>query len=85
MDIRHPLKDLDQQMIRWAVSADLPVLILLTKADKLSQKDRNKQLKMVREVSLAFQGDIQIEVFSSLKRLGTTQLAAKLDSWFLAS
>lgn len=40
---------------------------------------------MVREVSLAFQGDIQIEVFSSLKRLGTTQLAAKLDSWFLAS
>ena len=22
MDIRHPLKDLDQQMIEWAVSAD---------------------------------------------------------------
>ena len=36
MDIRHPLKDLDQQMIEWAVSADLPVMLLLTKADKLS-------------------------------------------------
>ena len=35
MDIRHPLKDLDQQMIDWAVSAELPVLLLLTKADKL--------------------------------------------------
>ena len=28
MDIRHPLKDLDQQMIEWAVSADLPVMLL---------------------------------------------------------
>ena len=40
MDIRHPLKDLDQQMIEWAVSADLPVMLLLTKADKLSQSAR---------------------------------------------
>ncbi|EJS87490.1 GTP-binding protein YsxC, partial [Pasteurella multocida subsp. multocida str. Anand1_cattle] len=26
MDIRHPLKDLDQQMIEWAVASELPVL-----------------------------------------------------------
>ena len=45
MDIRHPLKDLDQQMIEWAVSADLPILLLLTKADKLSQSARSKQVK----------------------------------------
>ena len=38
MDIRHPLKDLDQQMIEWAVSADLPVMLLLTKADKTQPK-----------------------------------------------
>ena len=31
MDIRHPLKDLDQQMIEWAVSADLPILYCLLK------------------------------------------------------
>ncbi|VEI46981.1 ribosome biogenesis GTP-binding protein YsxC [Actinobacillus equuli] len=45
MDIRHPLKDLDQQMIEWAVSAQLPVLLLLTKADKLSQSARSKTVK----------------------------------------
>ena len=56
MDIRHPLKDLDQQMIEWAVSADLPVMLLLTKADKLSQSARSKQVKMVREAILPFQG-----------------------------
>ena len=82
MDIRHPLKDLDQQMIEWAVSADLPVMLLLTKADKLSQSARSKQVKMVREAILPFQGDIQVESFSSQNKIGIDKLAAKLDSWF---
>ena len=29
MDIRHPLKDLDQDMIHWAVSAKIPVLLFI--------------------------------------------------------
>ena len=82
MDIRHPLKDLDQQMIEWAVSADLPVMLLLTKADKLSQSARSKQVKMVREAILPSQGDIQVEAFSAQNRIGIDKLAAKLDSWF---
>lgn len=82
MDIRHPLKDLDQQMIEWAVSANLPVLILLTKADKLSQSARSKQVKMVREAILPFQGDIQVEAFSALNRNGVDKLAEKLNLWF---
>lgn len=82
MDIRHPLKDLDQQMIEWAVSADLPVMLLLTKADKLSQSARSKQVKMVREAILPFQGDIQVEAFSAHNKIGIDKLAGKLDSWF---
>ncbi|MFC2544702.1 MAG: ribosome biogenesis GTP-binding protein YihA/YsxC [Aggregatibacter sp.] len=82
MDIRHPLKDLDQQMIEWAVVSEKPVLLLLTKADKLSQSERSKQVKMVREAILPFQGDIQVEAFSALKRTGIDRLAAKLDAWF---
>jgi len=82
MDIRHPLKDLDQQMIEWAVSADLPVMLLLTKADKLSQSARSKQVKMVREAILPFQGHIQVEAFSAQNKIGIDKLAAKLDSWF---
>ncbi|MBV7388620.1 ribosome biogenesis GTP-binding protein YihA/YsxC [Pasteurellaceae bacterium TAE3-ERU1] len=82
MDIRHPLKDLDQQMLQWAVGADLPVLLLLTKADKVGQKERSKQIKMVREAILPFQGDVQVEAFSSLKKLGVNALSAKLNQWF---
>ncbi|MGX2947704.1 ribosome biogenesis GTP-binding protein YihA/YsxC [Frederiksenia canicola] len=82
MDIRHPLKDLDQQMVEWAVSSDLPVLLLLTKADKLSQSQRSKQVKMVREAVLYFQGDIQVEAYSALNKIGIDKLANKLDGWF---
>lgn len=82
MDIRHPLKELDQQMVQWAVDVDLPVLILLTKADKLASGARKAQLNMVREAILPFQGDVQVEIFSSLKKIGIDKLRLKLDEWF---
>jgi len=82
MDIRHPMKDLDQQMVQWAVASHIPVLVLLTKADKLASGARKKQLNMVREMSQAFEGDIQVEYFSSLKKMGVDKLSQKLDDWF---
>ncbi|WP_392561250.1 ribosome biogenesis GTP-binding protein YihA/YsxC [Orbus sturtevantii] len=82
MDIRHPLKDLDQQMIDWAVQSDLPVMLLLTKADKLASGAQKQQLNMVREAILPFQGDITVAMLSSLKRTGLEQLKLKLDEWF---
>ena len=57
-------------------------MLLLTKADKLSQSARSKQVKMVREAILPFQGDIQVEAFSAQNKIGIDKLAAKLDSWF---
>ena len=35
MDIRHPLKETDMNMLEWSSHRELPVM-LLTKADKLS-------------------------------------------------
>lgn len=78
MDIRHPLKDLDQQMIEWAVDSNIAVLVLLTKADKLASGARKAQLNMVREAVLAFNGDVQVETFSSLKKQGVDKLRQKL-------
>jgi len=82
MDIRHPMKDLDQQMIFWAVESQIPVLVLLTKADKLASGARKAQLNQVREAAIAFNGDVQIEMFSSLKKMGIDNLRQKLDTWF---
>lgn len=81
MDIRHPLKDLDQQMIEWAVESDIQVLVLLTKADKLASGARKAQVNMVREAVLAFNGDVQVEPFFAEKS-GVDKLRQKLDSWF---
>ncbi|NDL64713.1 ribosome biogenesis GTP-binding protein YihA/YsxC [Acerihabitans arboris] len=82
MDIRHPMKDLDQQMVQWAVGVDIPVLVLLTKSDKLASGACKAQLNQVREAAAAFEGDIQVEAFSSLKKTGVDKLRLKLDSWF---
>ncbi|BAE75509.1 conserved hypothetical protein [Sodalis glossinidius str. 'morsitans'] len=84
MDIRHPMKDLDQQMVQWAVDVNIPVLVLLTKADKLASGSRKEQLNQVREAALAFMGDVQVETFSSLKKQGVDKLRQKLDDWFAA-
>jgi len=82
MDIRHPLKDLDQQMIQWAVQSGIQVLVLLTKADKLASGARKAQLNLVREAAKGFVGDVQVEMFSSLKKIGVDKLRFKLDDWF---
>jgi GTP-binding protein len=37
MDIRHPFKDDDESLIDWCESKDLPMILLLNKADKLSK------------------------------------------------
>jgi GTP-binding protein len=82
MDIRHPMKDLDQQLIYWAVESGIPVQVLLTKADKLKSGARKAQLLKIREAALAFCGDVSVDVFSSLKGIGVDQLRRKLDEWF---
>ncbi len=82
MDIRHPFKDLDQELIHWAVAADLPVMALLTKADKLKSGKRKAQVLMAREAAMAFCGDVTVEAFSSQNGIGLEQLQIKLDQWF---
>ncbi len=84
MDIRHPMKDLDKDLIHWAVEVELPVLVLLTKADKLKSGKRKAELLRIKEMSSEFNGDVAVETFSSLKKLGIPQLSKKLDLWFNA-
>lgn len=84
MDIRHPMKDLDQDLISWAVASDLPVLVLLTKADKLASGARKKVLSEVREASMAFMGDVTVQMFSSLNKLGLDAVEQVLDTWYQA-
>lgn len=82
MDIRHPFKDLDQDLIKWAVASDIPVLALLTKADKLKSGKRKAQLLMAQEAAMAFCGDVEVQAFSSLSNIGLSLVEKKLNQWF---
>nr|WP_319784389.1 ribosome biogenesis GTP-binding protein YihA/YsxC [Oceanisphaera sp. IT1-181] len=81
MDIRHPLKDIDQQLLQWASESNLPVLALLTKSDKLKPGQRNSEVLRVREAVKVFGGDIRVESFSSLKSLGVDRAKEVLHAW----
>lgn len=82
MDIRHPLTDFDKQMIEWCEYAQLPLHILLTKADKLKYgATKNILLKVQKELS-AVNIFVSLQIFSSLKRKGIDEVHQVLDAWF---
>jgi GTP-binding protein len=83
MDIRHPLKDLDWQMIDWCEASKLPVHILLTKADKLKRGAASKSLMHVKKALKEKDSGATVQLFSALKREGVDQAHAVLDSWLL--
>lgn len=82
MDIRHPLKDYDRQMLDWARHISLPVHVLLTKSDKLNKGPASSTLLKVRAELSRLDPGFSVQTFSALERSGVDQAHAKLDSWF---
>ena len=83
MDIRHPYREVDQDLLHWATDSNIPVLILLTKADKLKPGLRNSTLLKVREAALVFGGDVRVEAFSSLTKIGVAHAEEHISKWLL--
>ncbi len=84
-DIRHPLKELDLNMLDWAVGENLQVQLLLSKADKLKKGAQQSTLLKVRKIlKQRYPGHslIQVQSFSSLKKMGLPELRKRLDEWF---
>lgn len=83
MDIRHPLQPHDWQMVEWSMNCDMPVHILLTKADKFKQgAAKNVLLKVSQQIkTVGFDHLVTVQTFSSLKKAGVGQLVTKLNEW----
>ncbi len=81
MDIRHPLTDYDRQMMDWAAAHDLPIHILLTKADKLKRGPALNTLQQVQRELASLASVASVQVFSALKRQGLEELQEVLDTW----
>ena len=81
MDIRHPLTEFDWHLLEWCRHYELPVHVLLTKADKLKRGPAQNTLmdvcKQLRQNGL----NASVQTFSSLKKTGLDELVAKLNEW----
>jgi len=81
MDSRHPLTELDQQLLAWWQVTGKPVHILLSKADKLSRSQSLLALKQVQSF-LAEQGIAgQAQLFSATRRIGLEAAEAQIRAW----
>ena len=80
MDIRHPLTPYDLQMLEWCGYHRMPLLILLTKADKLSRGAAQNTLLSVRR-ELAAQALCEVQLFSASKRLGVESARKLICGW----
>lgn len=83
MDIRHPLKETDQQYIEWATIAEVPVHILLTKSDKLSRGAALDTLQQVRNALQRYGELVSTQLFSAHDRTGLDEAILQLDNWFM--
>ena len=82
MDIRHPLRDYDRQMLGYAVSRGLPAHALLTKADKLGRGGAANALQAVRKELKAEYGEgVSVQTFSALKKSGVDEARAVIQGW----
>ncbi len=84
MDVRHPFKEFDQSMLQWAVDADIPTHILLTKADKLKRGGQQSTLLEARSGLENVADLVSIQLFSALKKQGLPELENQLSQWFAA-
>jgi GTP-binding protein len=79
-DVRHAFKDFDMMMIDWSHQSNMPVHVLLTKADKLTRGAAQNALLGARR-QLAQYPNVSLQLFSSMTRFGIPELEATLDRW----
>lgn len=81
MDVRHPLTEFDWQMIQWTGNHNLPIHILLTKADKLSRGAAHNTLLKIKKLLEPYAHYVSLQLFSSMTKLGVEDIHAKLNVW----
>ncbi|HEY1069487.1 MAG TPA: ribosome biogenesis GTP-binding protein YihA/YsxC [Thermomonas sp.] len=82
MDVRHPLKEYDRQMLGYAMRRGLPAHVILTKADKLGRGAAGNTLQAVRmELQRSFADSVTVQLFSGESKQGVDELRAVVARW----
>ncbi len=84
MDARRPFTPTDLSMLKWVQQRERPLdllLVLLSKADKISRTQRLATLAAVRARLGAMPGGGEALLFSSLSKEGVEETRALLEGW----
>lgn len=81
MDVRHPLKEFDRQVLGWCHLAGLPTHVLLTKSDKLKRGPAKSTLLQVGKQLQTLHPDASLQLFSAHTNEGREQAWGVLDQW----
>lgn len=81
MDIRHPMTDYDKNMISLCHTANRPLHILLTKADKIKKGPATNTLYKVADELEQMGVEASLQVFSSHNKTGIGDVHSVLDEW----
>lgn len=74
MDVRHPMTEFDQSMVQWSLDAEMPLLGLLTKADKVKKGPAKSTLLTLRSEFASRAPWLEVQLFSSLKKQGISEV-----------
>ena len=78
MDMRHPFQNKDLEFLSLCNSVNLPIHLVLTKADKLNNKETQNSLKVVSEKMADYPAIVDSLVFSATKKIGLETLLNKI-------
>lgn len=81
MDIRHPLKPQDLVLLEWCRESEVPVRVLLSKADKLGRGQAMATLHQVTAALLRMHVPGTAQIFSALKVTGTDEAWGVIGDW----
>ncbi|MBX3708497.1 MAG: ribosome biogenesis GTP-binding protein YihA/YsxC [Gammaproteobacteria bacterium] len=82
MDIRHPFKELDKQLLEYCHHRGLPVHLLLNKADKLNRSQVANVLQETKAFLTSYHNSVTFQSFSALRGMGLKELYSLLDKWY---
>ncbi len=81
MDIRHPAREFDLMLLDWAAEAQMPVHVLLTKADKLKFGAAKQTQQRVQRELAPHPASLSLQQFSATSGTGCEQAWAVLGQW----
>jgi GTP-binding protein len=81
IDARIPPQEIDLDFIEWLGDCRLPFVIVLTKVDKINQKEKSKNLKLLKEELSESWDELPLIIeTSAVKATGRDEVLAFIDS-----